>query len=506
MSLAQAQFEPARRAALALEGSLEAAVGVILNAVETWRAGDSFSALAQLALLEETVDDADPSLQWAIQLWRARIAGAAGELERADQAAGEAMRHARSIDEQACALTWCAFAEIESQEGASQVALDRIEVVVGECAARRDERALAFALLVRAEILASEGETADSIATALEAAQADRSWIAPSLFLARQHLREGDVDGAERIVNGLDSEASELALHRSLIALVRERIVPLWAVSEYHDLRASQPSESVVGQLRALVTFCPQFTQARGTLGWKLLQIDRYDEAREQFEELAGDADADGAARASAHLGLAYLSSSASTVSAPQQDGYEDEDPVVSQFSDDTPAAITTPEARNAMTGQLSMLPLPDLLDFLRSSRRSGLLLLRRNDNAGFVCLKDGDLVGAVSPHARHLAQVLRDRGLISSERCLSLTRAGKGPMGWCEMPRDIVDDEQLRTAAATHVRSALSELLTWPDGMFAFRSRQECPELLVTLDTQRELLDLLRSLDEQRRGSDSPR
>ncbi|MBW2537323.1 MAG: tetratricopeptide repeat protein, partial [Deltaproteobacteria bacterium] len=60
-------------------------------------------------------------------------------------------------------------------------------------------------------------------------------------------------------------------------------------------------------------------------------------------------------------------------------------------------------EPKAVFTGDLQLFAVPDLLDFLNSSRRTGTLVITSENGIGAVHLKDGDIAGAASPNSTNV-------------------------------------------------------------------------------------------------------
>ena len=153
--------------------------------------------------------------------------------------------------------------------------------------------------------------------------------------------------------------------------------------------------------------------------------------------------------------------------------------------------------------GDLSLLPVPDLLEFLRTTRRSGQVVLVSGEMNGTICLRDGKLIGAASRGYRHLGERLYATGQITAVQLARLTPTEPtSAMGWVDVPTGLVSDDVLRTAFAGQIRCAVREMVGWSEGRFSFQPHTRCLHLglALALDTQEVLLDVLRQIDEEAR------
>jgi hypothetical protein len=126
----------------------------------------------------------------------------------------------------------------------------------------------------------------------------------PTLMLARRSLEKGLLDDAETKLLFVQPPTGEVARELALVRQARSGDIPLWAVSEYVTLRDAVPTERVVGQLRALVSFHPAFVEARVTLAWGLLRLEQLEQAEEQFRSLLAEAELESSTRLSVLNGL----------------------------------------------------------------------------------------------------------------------------------------------------------------------------------------------------------
>jgi hypothetical protein len=167
-----------------------------------------------------------------------------------------------------------------------------------------------------------------------------------------------------------------------------------------------------------------------------------------------------------------------------------------------------------AFTGSLQMFAVPDLLEFLRSSRRTGTLVITSEAGIGAVHLYRGMLTGAASPNTANLGDILLKRGLLTRERLSAATEDQKADslgrlLGAILVERGFISTQDLQTALGEQIRSAILEMVAWTFGRFAFepdkRDQSELDsEIAVQLDTQAVLLDALREFDERQRQDEA--
>ena len=129
-------------------------------------------------------------------------------------------------------------------------------------------------------------------------------------------------------------------------------------------------------------------------------------------------------------------------------------------------------------SGHLAVFSLPDLLEFLRTGRRTGVLRVKAGAKVGALRFRDGWLIGASSPTG-------------TSAEWQTQERRGLPP---------VAPQEALRQ----QITLTLRELVQWKNGEFVFTregvTQAEISDL-VQVDPQWLLLDLFRELDEQANG-----
>lgn len=169
--------------------------------------------------------------------------------------------------------------------------------------------------------------------------------------------------------------------------------------------------------------------------------------------------------------------------------------------------ARSTVEPKAVFTGDLQLFAVPDLLDFLNSSRRTGTLVITSENGIGAVHLKDGFIAGAASPNSTNMGDLLIEEGVITADQLESAienqkTKSPDRLLGSILLDLGMVERVQLQAALEAQVRGALGEMVGWTNGRFAFEPDRNGPanpsEIELNLDTRGVLLDVLRQYDEQ--------
>lgn len=138
------------------------------------------------------------------------------------------------------------------------------------------------------------------------------------------------------------------------------------------------------------------------------------------------------------------------------------------------PAPASNVGSGPVFTGDLEEFHLPDLLEFLRNTHRTGLLMCTSPEGIGTVQMSRGMIIGADSPNAVSLREhfltnpeidVERRRQLISlpaecfAEDTIDVMVAG----------RDLASKGDVEAARSARIYSAFREMMAWKTGRFSF-------------------------------------
>jgi hypothetical protein len=165
-------------------------------------------------------------------------------------------------------------------------------------------------------------------------------------------------------------------------------------------------------------------------------------------------------------------------------------------------------------SGRLSSFALPDLLEFLRSGKRTGLLVCSSASGMGALRFRDGWITGAASPSTPSVGDLLVRARKVAPDALRAITDGLGGdpsdPLVGERIVRDgHADAATVRGALEKQIGFAIRELMLWTDGEFTFnREAGGTPEagpLAISLDPQGLLLDFFREMDEASRDAASP-
>jgi Domain of unknown function (DUF4388) len=169
-----------------------------------------------------------------------------------------------------------------------------------------------------------------------------------------------------------------------------------------------------------------------------------------------------------------------------------------------------------SLVGRIEDIELPDLIQFLANSRKTGRLTVSRRDGTGVVLMRLGRILYAASNSVHEtLGNLLVHRGLISESALMeALERQHWGQEGK-RLGEILVEMGKLEEGALEEVmkdqtRAVIQELFEWTGGFFKFESL-DIPDrgdvevdardflLLKGVNTDEVLLEAARRLDESR-------
>jgi len=157
-----------------------------------------------------------------------------------------------------------------------------------------------------------------------------------------------------------------------------------------------------------------------------------------------------------------------------------------------------------SLTGNLETMGLPEVLQWIATSRKTGTLYLRRAATEKRIVFQHGTVYSSWSNHPREsLGQFLiRDRFVTEEQLFRALQRQEKNGkmLGGILMEEGLLSAEDLRQALTTKAEETVYDLFLWPDGSFEFRDG-DLPNLLhVDLPVTHVILEGIRRVDEWRR------
>ena len=125
-------------------------------------------------------------------------------------------------------------------------------------------------------------------------------------------------------------------------------------------------------------------------------------------------------------------------------------------------------------TGDLEEFSLPDLLELLRNTQRSGLLMCTTSGGIGTIQLSRGMIVGAHSPNALDLRHHFLTSPEITPERrrvlaALPVECFGDDQIEGALVSRELIPRRDVERARVARIYSAFREMMRWTVGRFSF-------------------------------------
>lgn len=142
--------------------------------------------------------------------------------------------------------------------------------------------------------------------------------------------------------------------------------------------------------------------------------------------------------------------------------------------------------ASAALEGTLAIFRLSDVLTFLATSRRTGMLTLTAEAREAYVFLRGGSVVYAASNQDMlRLGAILLRKKQITREQSDMLDdsiRRGKGRFGDVAVEKGVLTEEKLNDALKVQVSEVLYDAFVWNGGTFAFYDGFDLPPHAVTI------------------------
>jgi hypothetical protein len=142
--------------------------------------------------------------------------------------------------------------------------------------------------------------------------------------------------------------------------------------------------------------------------------------------------------------------------------------------------------AEPALTGNLSVFRLPEVLTFLSTSHKTGRLSFTSDGREAWLFFDDGALVyaGSNQEHFR-LGSILLRKKKISREqrdRIDSLMQRDGGRFGQLAIQEGVITDALLRDFLKIQVSEIVYDILVWTSGSFSFTQEMSLPTHAVTI------------------------
>ncbi len=169
-----------------------------------------------------------------------------------------------------------------------------------------------------------------------------------------------------------------------------------------------------------------------------------------------------------------------------------------------------------SLIGNLEDLSLPDILQIISLSKKSGILFIQRGDEEGKVYFRQGKVTLAIGPrNRRNIGNILAEKGLITQAQLnAAVVEQKSGDMkqllGAILVQMELIDQETLEQVVQQQIEESVYYFLTWRDGTFKFDLKEVDgrlevgidPQVLIShrgIDTQWLVLEGTRLIDERK-------
>jgi hypothetical protein len=159
-----------------------------------------------------------------------------------------------------------------------------------------------------------------------------------------------------------------------------------------------------------------------------------------------------------------------------------------------------------SLRGDLRTMPLPDVLQWAATGRKTGSLHVERRSVQKRIILREGNIFSSWSNDPREsLGQFLIRLRLISEEQLFRalLAQEEKGRLlGSILVTDGALSEEDLKRALKAKVEETVYDLFLWPSGQFEFHEGEVPENILITFETPVTpvILEGIRRVDEWQR------
>lgn len=164
------------------------------------------------------------------------------------------------------------------------------------------------------------------------------------------------------------------------------------------------------------------------------------------------------------------------------------------------------------LQGKIEKFTLPEILQLIAASRKTGTLGIQDDDTIVMVYFDKGDIIYGYGPRQTfHLGQLLREQGKLTDEQLEDavLTQAeieNSRRLGEILIEKNYIDRADLQKVVTEQVEQLLYSLLAWQSGSFKFYEDQYPTEeeITVRISVENVIMEGLRRLDEKRMVADT--
>ncbi len=157
------------------------------------------------------------------------------------------------------------------------------------------------------------------------------------------------------------------------------------------------------------------------------------------------------------------------------------------------------------LQGNIEKFTLPEILQLVAASRKSGTLGIQRDESIVMVYFKNGDIIYGYGPRQTfHLGQLLKERGKLNAAQLDEAVQdqahsENSRRLGEILINKGFIDRADLHKVVEEQVENLLYSLLSWQTGSFKFYENQfpTEEEITVRLSVENVILEGLRRFDE---------
>ncbi len=157
-----------------------------------------------------------------------------------------------------------------------------------------------------------------------------------------------------------------------------------------------------------------------------------------------------------------------------------------------------------SLEGHLSDLSLPDILQIVHLSKKSGILNLESPAGKGRVVFHDGQILYASMHGKERLGERLIKEGMLKEKDLETALRIQKDrklyePLGSILTENKFVEKDVLDNLIQSLIKEVIYELLSWEEGVFRFEPENQMPNIPpgISVSTEYILLEGTRLRDE---------
>lgn len=147
-----------------------------------------------------------------------------------------------------------------------------------------------------------------------------------------------------------------------------------------------------------------------------------------------------------------------------------------------------------SLVGRLEDLALPDIIQIISLSKKTGTLVVRSRKGTGMVVFREGQVIQAGSDIIRDsLGNILVSQGMTDAATLSKALAAQKAspdkPLGMILTEMGVVPAPTLEAVVRKQIEEIVYDLLAWEEGFFNFELGEIAPKDKIEIDTQDFLL-----------------